>query len=87
MLIRKPSDIASSEITPRERVLDRRSFLAGAGALAGAATLGALELGETVLPSRSVLAAAAGIAGIRKSPLSTSGEKRTPLKDIANYNN
>jgi len=87
MLIRKPSDIASSEITPRERVLDRRSFLAGAGALAGAATLGALELGETVSPSRSVLAAAAGIAGIRKSPLSTSGEKLTPLKDITNYNN
>ena len=87
MLIRKASDIASSEITAREWVLDRRRFLAGAGALAGAAALAGLEFSNIVTPGRSVQAAAATIPGIRKSPLSTSGEKLTPLKDITNYNN
>jgi sulfoxide reductase catalytic subunit YedY len=39
MLIRKPADIRSSEITPKDAYLNRRSFLAG-----GAAALGALAL-------------------------------------------
>jgi sulfoxide reductase catalytic subunit YedY len=34
MIIRRPSDIPSSEITPRSIALDRRSFLAGLGLLA-----------------------------------------------------
>jgi sulfoxide reductase catalytic subunit YedY len=34
MVIRRPSDIPSSEITPRSVALDRRSFLAGLGLLA-----------------------------------------------------
>jgi sulfoxide reductase catalytic subunit YedY len=34
MIIRKPSDIPSSEITPRSVTLDRRRFLAGLGLLA-----------------------------------------------------
>ena len=39
MLIRKPADIRSSEITPKDAYLNRRSFLA-----AGSAALGALAL-------------------------------------------
>ena len=45
MFIKKPSDIPSSEITPKGLYLNRRSFMAGAGALAGAA-LAAGKLGH-----------------------------------------
>ncbi len=81
---RKASEIVSSEITPRQLVLDRRKFLAGAGALAGAAALTGLK---SVVSPRLSVQAAAGIDGIRKSSLSTTGEKLTPLKDITHYNN
>ena len=37
MLIKKPADISSAEITPKHLYLNRRNFLLGAGALAGAA--------------------------------------------------
>ena len=39
MLIKKPADIASSEITPKNVYLNRRNFLVGA-AIAGAAAAG-----------------------------------------------
>jgi methionine sulfoxide reductase catalytic subunit len=88
MLVKKKGDIASSEITPREWVLDRRKFLAGAGLLAGAAAAGGLVLGDIVSPGTAALAASGkGFPGLAKSPLSTTGEKLTPLKDITHYNN
>jgi sulfoxide reductase catalytic subunit YedY len=87
MVIKKQTDIKASEITPKELVLSRRKFLAGAGLLAGAAAAGGLGLHEMVSPGTVVQAAAAKIDGIQKSPLSTTGEKLTPLKDITNYNN
>ena len=43
MLIKKLADIASSEITPRNVYLNRRSFLVGAAA-AGAAAVAGLSL-------------------------------------------
>ena len=43
MLIRKPDDIASSEITPEEAYLNRRQFMGKAGAMGlGLAAVGAL---------------------------------------------
>jgi sulfoxide reductase catalytic subunit YedY len=83
MLIRKPSDIRSSEITPREMYLNRRKFMRDA-AVAGAA-----------LAAGKILPAAAAAGGspaaeelqFRKSDLSTYGEELTPLKDITTYNN
>jgi methionine sulfoxide reductase catalytic subunit len=74
MLIRTPSDIVPSEITPRSAYLRRREFLAGAAALGAAA----------VLPGDGAQAAPLQAA---KSPLSTTDEPLTPLKDIASYNN
>lgn len=71
MLIGKPSDIKPSEITPRDLYLDRRGLLAGAGALG----LGA------------AFPAAAATLTYAKSPLSTTGEALTPLKDVTTYNN
>jgi methionine sulfoxide reductase catalytic subunit len=83
MLVKKPSDIPPSEVTPKSLYLNRRSFIAGAGALAGAA-LAARELGQIVAPPETV------IAGTKleysKSSYSTS-EKETPFNDITHYNN
>jgi methionine sulfoxide reductase catalytic subunit len=73
MLIKHAADIAPSEITPQAAYLRRREFLAGTAALG----LGAL-LPE---PGRAASLAAS------KSPLSTTAEPQTALKDIISYNN
>jgi methionine sulfoxide reductase catalytic subunit len=72
MLIRHSSELRSSEITPREVYLNRRSLLAGAAGILGVATVPEYASG---LP----LTAA-------PSPFSTD-EKRTSLKDVTSYNN
>jgi sulfoxide reductase catalytic subunit YedY len=89
MLIRKPnplsgSDIPSSEITPKEKWLNRRSFLAAAAAT-GAVAFGGDRLREILAPSGSVHAA--GKLQTVKSPLSTTGEELTSIQDITHYNN
>ena len=53
MLIRKPSDIPSSEITSKSDYMNRRKFMAGAAAL-GAAALGAAGLKEIASPRQAV---------------------------------
>ena len=83
MLIKKSSDIPSSEITPKSDYLNRRRFLAAAGALAGAAAVGA--------PLRKVLSPTSEVhAGTKlqftQSQYSTT-EKQTPFNDITHYNN
>jgi sulfoxide reductase catalytic subunit YedY len=84
MLIRKAPDIRSSEITPKNLYLNRRKFLAGA-AMAGAAAAIGLGLREAISPA--VIAHAGNkIAGIRKSPFSTT-ETITPYQDVTHYNN
>lgn len=72
MVIRKPSDLRFSQVTPKKEYLNRRRFLAGSialGALAGAR------------PAR-----ATKLDGVTKSPLSTT-EAPTEFKYITNYNN
>jgi sulfoxide reductase catalytic subunit YedY len=91
MLIGKPSEILSSEITPRdayERYFNRRSFLRSAlsGAVAaGAAAVGTERLAEIFQPRISAQ------AGTRletvQSPLTTTGEQLTSMADITHYNN
>jgi len=41
MLIKKPADVASSEITPKRAYLSRRTFMAGAAAAGAGAAAGA----------------------------------------------
>ncbi|HUX46283.1 MAG TPA: protein-methionine-sulfoxide reductase catalytic subunit MsrP [Terracidiphilus sp.] len=88
MLIRKPSSIPSSAITPKDQYVNRRRFLRGAltgAAAAGAAALGAERLAEVLSPRIRAF------AGTRlqtvKSPLTTTGEQLASFEDITHYNN
>ena len=77
MPIKRPSDVLPSEITPRGVYLQRREFLAGAGALGAVAAAG--------LAARR--AHAGPLLDAAKSPLSTADEPPTPLRDVTSYNN
>jgi methionine sulfoxide reductase catalytic subunit len=84
MLIKKPSDIPSSEIAPRSLYLNRRKFLAGAAA-AGAVALAGRAASQLIEPG-TIARAASNLNVTVKSPYSTT-EKMTSLQDITHYNN
>jgi sulfoxide reductase catalytic subunit YedY len=84
MLIRKPDDIRSSDITPKEVYFNRRKFLGQAG-MAATALAGYRFLGG--LASPEITASAGEKLQFKESPLSTRGEELTPFKDITTYNN
>ena len=79
MLIRRPPDIAPSEITPRVLFEDRRRFLQtlGTGALAGAALWAGLPRPAHAAPQKLSPA---------PSPY-TVNEEKTPYKAVTTYNN
>src|SRR5262245_11960009 len=83
MLIKKASDIKSSEITPKDLYMNRRQFIiaASATALSTGVVLSGLD-GSLSTPA----AAGEKIADLRKSAFSTS-EKLNSFKDITTYNN
>jgi methionine sulfoxide reductase catalytic subunit len=80
MLIKKPSDIPSSKITPKSVYMDRRKFLAGATLFGTALATGC----DIVRPS-AVVHANTKLTTVKGQYDTT--EKQTPLKDITNYNN
>jgi methionine sulfoxide reductase catalytic subunit len=84
MILRKPNDIPSSEITSKDNYLNRRRFLAF-GAAAGAGILASERLKQLISPSMGVKAGTQ--LQTIKSPLSTTGEALTPIQYITNYNN
>jgi len=85
MLIRKPDDIKSSEITDKKHYLNRRSFLAlGAGAV-GAAVVAKAGFERMSTPPEVALADTPKLQ-FSKSAFSTD-EKQNSYKDITNYNN
>ncbi|HEX7285907.1 MAG TPA: molybdopterin-dependent oxidoreductase, partial [Candidatus Angelobacter sp.] len=84
MLIKKPGDIPSSEITSKSNFLNRRQFLTG-GAAAGAALASGFYLRNHGF-SEHVEASGEKLSGIVKSQYSTT-EKPNTLQDITNYNN
>ncbi|WP_348265188.1 protein-methionine-sulfoxide reductase catalytic subunit MsrP [Telmatobacter sp. DSM 110680] len=92
MLIGKPSDIPSSEITSREdynEYFSRRRFLRNAlagTAAAGAAITGADRVADIIAPRTSAWADATKLQTV-KSPLTTTGEQLTSLQDVTHYNN
>jgi sulfoxide reductase catalytic subunit YedY len=79
----KPSAlIPPSEITGRDRYLNRREFMQAGGVLGAAAGLAAAGL---ALPRTAH--AGTKLPDLRKSALSTTGEALTPYKDVTTYNN
>ncbi|HZD94215.1 MAG TPA: twin-arginine translocation signal domain-containing protein, partial [Candidatus Sulfotelmatobacter sp.] len=70
MLIKKPADIPSSEITPKPVYMNRRKFITGAAA-AGAALAGGSYLRNHLDGGSTVHAGGAKLSGIVKSPFST----------------
>jgi sulfoxide reductase catalytic subunit YedY len=79
MLIRKPADILSSEITPESVYLNRRELLAAAG-LAGTALLPEAVLAEDIPAKYQRL------QNIQKSEFSTKADP-TSFADVTSYNN
>ncbi len=78
MLIKKPSDLKYSDVTPKSVYNNRREFLAQFGLAGG------LAAGAFLIPRRAEAAAKLDIAS--KSPYSTT-EKITPFQDVTHYNN
>lgn len=84
MLIKKASDIPSSEITSKSLYLNRRKWLAGT-AMTSAAAIAGLVFRELGYPAQHA-SASTKIDGIKPSPFSTT-ETVTPAKDVTTYNN
>jgi sulfoxide reductase catalytic subunit YedY len=84
VLIKRNAEIPSSEITDKKLYVDRRAFLASAGAAAIA--LAAAGFGAKQLVDPGLHASAAGKLQFKPSSVSTN-EKQTPLNDITHYNN
>ena len=87
MLIGKPPDIPSSEITSRDdyrQFMNRRRFLRGAVAT-GAAAIAADRLAQVLEPRTGAMAATK--LQTVPSPLTTTGEQLTSFDDITHYNN
>jgi sulfoxide reductase catalytic subunit YedY len=84
MLIKKPADIKSSEITSKELYMNRRKFITSAGAVAASA--GAAFAGLGMLGHPQQARAGEKLPNIKKSSYSTD-EKQNSFKDITTYNN
>ena len=84
MLIKKPSDIPSSEITDKKLYLNRRQFIqaaAGTVAVAAAGTIGAPDA-DAATPAVH----GRKFEGVTKSPLSTT-ERANSWEQVTTYNN
>jgi sulfoxide reductase catalytic subunit YedY len=84
MLIKKPENIPSSEITPKSAYMNRRKFMMGAAATGAAVATGFYLRNNS--PVGETVEANSKLEGIVKSSYSTT-EKPTSFKDITNYNN
>jgi sulfoxide reductase catalytic subunit YedY len=88
MLIKKPADVRSSEITSKRLYLNRRDFIRAAGTAAAAATVGGvLWKGESVLDASTPAPHKQKLPNVRKSPLSVTDEKANTWEQITTYNN
>lgn len=85
MLIKKPDDIRSSEITDKSLYLNRRSFIRGAALASTTVSTGLLYRWLTSSARQPEQSAAA--APVEPAAADENAEKRTLYKDITNYNN
>lgn len=92
MLIKKPSDTKSSEITDEKLYLSRRKFirnaLLGTGAVATTAA-SILAYRQLFVPEEKVIVNQETISGIQPTsvPLNLKNDDPTSFEDITNYNN
>jgi methionine sulfoxide reductase catalytic subunit len=92
MLVKKPTDVSSSEITDRKVYLNRRLFMRGAVLAGSAAATGLLY--RRLNPPPAVVEARPKIAGVVTPPSEETirngfkvSDPLTSLEDITNYNN
>jgi sulfoxide reductase catalytic subunit YedY len=85
MLIKRASDIRSSEITDKKLYLNRREFIQAAAGTAVAATTGVLAL-ESVVRASTPAAHGRKLANIKKSAWSTT-DPQNSWEQITTYNN
>ena len=88
MLIKRPSDIRSSEITDRKLYLNRREFLQAAAGTA-AAGAGVLAAGETLFAAGKPAPHGNKLENVKPSTLSVDVAKEKPnsWEQITTYNN
>ena len=82
MLIRKAPDLRYSDITPKSVYMRRREFIKTAAAASAAAAFTSFGVS-----SAGAQSGRAKLPNVRKSPLSTTGEKINSYDDITGYNN
>ena len=90
MLIKRPADIRSSEITDKKLYLNRRQFIRAAGMVAGAASgVGVLTKGAAVLQAVQPAPHGRKLPNVKTgSPYSnTNGEVMNTWEQITTYNN
>src|SRR5215813_4679697 len=92
MLVKKPEDVKSSEITDKNLYLNRRLFMRGAVLAATATATGLLYRSLNPPPVETPKGSKINIAGGANDQQALSKgyrteDKLTPLEDITNYNN
>ena len=85
MLIKRPADIRSSEITDKKLYLNRREFIRATAGTAAAAATGVLGA-EALLQAASPAPHGRKLENVKKSPLSAD-EKLNTWDQITTYNN
>jgi len=83
MLIKRPDDIRSSEITDKNTYVNRRTFIRAA---TGTAAIAAAYGVNSILSAQSPAPHGAKLPNVRSSPLSTT-EKANTWEQITTYNN
>jgi methionine sulfoxide reductase catalytic subunit len=86
MLLKKPADIPSSEITPQRTYLDRRKFMVTGAVALGAAAVACSKMAQLAAPEGAEAGTGPKLV-YGKGALSTTGEKPNTLREITTYNN
>jgi sulfoxide reductase catalytic subunit YedY len=86
MLIKKPGDIKSSEITDKNLYQSRRDFMSASARSLGIIATGIAAPGLLFGSQEAAAATSATLSGLRKSALSTN-DPLTPYQDVTSYNN
>jgi sulfoxide reductase catalytic subunit YedY len=87
MLIGKPGDVASSEITAERLYMDRRQFIAAGVGLVGVAALAAPKLLRGPSGDGGSSGAGGGATNDASSSDGSQADTPTPFKDVTSYNN